>query len=103
MIEQLEQTCSQIDAILALHGLSTKVAGGYVASNGVLLSLSTLLLADAIILADIRHKLNVPDVVATVGVLLLDGRTREDDIIEGEWWGEVDIMDLIDQHEKGVK
>ena len=36
----LEKICYMVDGVLAHHGLSAKIAGGYVAGDGLLLSLS---------------------------------------------------------------
>lgn len=46
MRHHLEAICLQVNAVLFLHGLLVKVAGGYLADNGLLLSLSDTVFVD---------------------------------------------------------
>ncbi|MCA9935830.1 MAG: hypothetical protein H6662_19140 [Ardenticatenaceae bacterium] len=114
MKTQLELMCNTIDQVLAVHGLAAKVAGGYVAGNGVLFSLTDTTFVDTQVRLDLKEALRVGKVFATVGVVLVNGIRRPDfgaDIIEGELVEgvvpvipadeveTVDLLTLMDAHE----
>ena len=87
MKTQLELMCNTIDQVLAVHGLAAKVAGGYVAGNGVLFSLTDTTFVDTHVRLDLKEALRVSKVFATVGVVLVNGLRHPDkevDVIEGE-------------------
>jgi len=107
MRRQLENTCDQVDAILARHGLSTKVAGGFLSNGGMLLSLNDATFINTAVRRDIKTMLKVL-VEATVGVILLSSQKQDDNIIEGECWPAVkvetvDMVDLISDYERGER
>jgi hypothetical protein len=116
---QLEQMCTAVDTVLSRHGHSAKVAGGYVAGNGLLFSLSDTTFVNTGVRHDLRQALQAKAVLATVGVVLVNGWLRErgetadipeTDIIEGEYEeirptarpsvATADIMELIAEYQQ---
>ena len=106
MEARLEEICFAVDGVLEQQGLSAKVAGGYVAGNGLLLSLSdTTFCKDAVRIA-VAEQLSAQQVMATVGVLLVHGIdfNANADVVEGEYVvvpETVDMMELIAEAEHG--
>lgn len=110
MEKKLEQMCLLIDGVLARHGLSAKVAGGYLARSGLLLSLTDTTFVDTNVRYDIKRALNAKHVAATVGVVLISNWSPpEDGVIEGQYQEiepasegnieTIDVMELIARHE----
>lgn len=109
MESYLERICYLVDGVLAQHGLSAKIAGGYVAGNGLLLSLSDRTFVNTGVRHDIQKALDANQVLATVGVVMINNYLRQfepgsfaSQIIEGEFEVNpaqpvetVDVMDLI--------
>ena len=113
---RLEQMCNMVDAILAGHGLAAQVAGGYLTGDGLLLSLTDTTFLNTQIQHELRSALHVDKVLATVGVVLVNGwlqRPSADNVIEGEYVEvkqesltdveTVDLLDLIAEHQGEVK
>ena len=114
MKTNLERMCNIIDNVLAGHGLSAQVAGGYVAGNGILFSLTDTTFLNTQLRLELKEALQVPKVLATVGVVLVnDWRQREGEagtVLEGSYEvvesppliadvETVDVLDLIEAHE----
>lgn len=109
----LEKICYVVDGVLANHGLSAKIAGGYVAGEGLLLSLSDTTFVNTGVRLDIQKALAASQVVATVGVVMVHDYVREFEpgsfgaqVIEGEFEVSpgkpvetVDVLDLITAHQ----
>ena len=116
MESYLERICYLVDGVLAQHGLSAKIAGGYVAGNGLLLSLSDSTFVHTGVRHDIQKALDANQVLATVGVVMINNYLRQfepgsfaSQIIEGEFEVSpaqpvetVDVMDLIAIHQDEV-
>ena len=83
MKTQLEMACNKIDSVLQQHGHDAKVAGGYVAGNGILFSLTDTTFADTQTRMDVQSALRVAQVFATVGVILVNGYGRQPQIDDG--------------------
>lgn len=112
----LEKICYLVDGVLAQHGLSAKIAGGYVAGDGLLLSLSDTTFVNTGVRHDIQEALEASQVLATVGVVLVHNYLRQYEpgsfaaqVIEGEFEVSpakpvetVDVLDLIAEHQKGA-
>lgn len=117
MKTHLEDMCRIIDDILAAHGLSAQVAGGYVTGCGILFSLTDTTFLNTQMQLELREALQVPTVRATVGVVLVNDwlprRERQGTVIEGEYetvWSPmfepvetIDVLDLILAHETEQK
>ena len=113
MESYLERICYLVDGVLAQHGLSAKIAGGYVAGNGLLLSLSDTTFVNTGVRHDIRKALDANQVLATVGVVMINNYLRQFEpgsfaaqVIEGEFEVSpgkpvetVDVLDLITVHQ----
>jgi hypothetical protein len=113
MKSHLEHICHRVDDVLAKHGIPAKVAGGYIANTGLLLSLSDTTFINTAVRWDIKQALKANQVLATVGVVMVsnvalvpDDSQLEPDVIEGEFEVSiappvttVDILDLIVAHE----
>jgi len=92
MESYLERICYLVDGVLAQHGLSAKIAGGYVAGNGLLLSLSDTTFVNTGVRHDIQKALDASQVLATVGVVLINNYLHQfepdsftSQVIEGEF------------------
>jgi hypothetical protein len=110
----LEKICYLVDSVLAQHGLSAKIAGGYVAGEGLLLSLSDTTFVNTQVRLDIQKTLEASQVLATVGVVLVHNYLRRfepgsfaSQVIEGEFEvspaqpvGTVDVLELIADHQR---
>ena len=110
----LEKICYLVDAVLAHHGHSAKIAGGYVAGDGLLLSLSDTTFVNTKVRLDIQKALKASQVLATVGVVLVHNYVRQyepgsfsSQVIEGEFEVSpakpvetMDLLDLIADHQK---
>ena len=110
----LEKICYIVDGVLAHHGLSAKIAGGYVAGDGLLLSLSDTTFVNTHVRLDIQKTLEAGQVLATVGVVLVHNYLRQfepgsfaSQVIEGEFEispakpvETVDVLELITDHQK---
>lgn len=113
MESHLEKICYLVDGVLAQHGLSTKIAGGYIAGNGLLLSLTDTTFVNTGVRHDIQAALEASQVLATVGVVLINNYSChfEPDsfaaqVIEGEFEvgisqpvETVDVLALIAEHQ----
>ena len=105
----LEKICYLVDGVLAHHGLAAKIAGGYVAGDGLLLSLSDTTFVNTGVRYDIQKALEASQVLATVGVVMVHNYLRRYEpgsfaaqVIEGEFEMSpakpvetVDVLDLI--------
>jgi len=92
MESYLERICYLVDGVLAQHGLSATIAGGYVAGNGLLLSLSDTTFVNTGVRHDIQKALDASQVLATIGVVLINNYLHQfepdtftSQIIEGEF------------------
>jgi hypothetical protein len=113
MESYLEKICYLVDSVLAQHGLSAKIAGGYVAGNGLLLSLSDSSFVNTGVRHDIQKALAASQVLSTVGVVLIhdyspyfEPGTFASEIIEGEFEVRtaqpvetIDVLALIADHQ----
>ena len=113
----LEKICYLVDGVLANHGLSAKIAGGYVAGDGLLLSLSDTTFVNTGVRLDIQKALEASQVKATVGVVLVQNYLRQfeagsfaSQVIEGEFEMSpatpvetMDVLDLIADYQKKEK
>jgi hypothetical protein len=113
MESYLERICYLVEGVLAQHGLSAKIAGGYVAGNGLLLSLSDTTFVNTGVRHDIQKALNANQVLATVGVVLINNCLHQFEpdsfaaqVIEGEFEVRaarpvetVDVLALIAAHQ----
>lgn len=108
---QLENMCFVIDDVLAGNGLTARVAGGYVAGNGVLFSLTETTFVDTHVRLELEEALQVSKVLATVGVVLVNGWLQRQERAERAMAAEaaealpapqvdtLDVLDLIRLHE----
>ena len=110
----LEKICYLVDGVLAEHGLTAKIAGGYVAGDGLLLSLSDTTFVNTQVRLDIQKALEASKVLATVGVVLVHDYVRQfepgsfaSQVLEGEFEVSpappvetVDLLELITSHQK---
>lgn len=116
MKTQLENLCSTIDMFMAGQGFATRVAGGYVAGDGLLLSLTDLTFLNTQARLKLKETLHVKEVLSTVGVVLVNGWLGSlrpflpaDDVLEGEFTAvpftsaeaveTVDLFELMAVHE----
>jgi hypothetical protein len=71
MESYLERICYLVDGVLAQHGISAKIAGGYVAGDNLLLSLSDTTFVNNGVCHEIQKVLDANRVLSTVGVILV--------------------------------
>lgn len=90
---QLELLCNIIDDVLSAAGLAARVAGGYVAGNGILFSLTDNTFVDSPLRQQLQERLGVTAVVATVGVILVRDWMRG--VAPSNT---IDVLQLIDLH-----
>ena len=102
---QLEWICTAVDSILAIHGLTAKVAGGRIARDELLLSLSDTIFIDTCVQYHIQQALKARRVAATVGGVFINEGINPM-VIEGEYellkpvQGEtIDLIDLIAEYQ----
>jgi hypothetical protein len=113
MESYLERICYLVDGVLAQHGIAAKIAGGYVAGDNLLLSLSDTTFVNTGVRHDIQKALEASKVLATVGVVLVNNYSChvEPDsfaaqVIEGEFEVRpakpvetMDVLSLIADHQ----
>ncbi|MCA9935980.1 MAG: hypothetical protein H6662_15680 [Ardenticatenaceae bacterium] len=107
MKEQIEGMSAAIDAVLKAYKITDKVAGGYVAGNGILFSLTGTAYINDIdeTIAQVLQHIFLRPIKATVGVIMVGGplfaRPRMD-FVEGEIvpaeLETVSILTLMAQH-----
>ncbi|MBE2200091.1 MAG: hypothetical protein IAE79_15860 [Anaerolinea sp.] len=107
MKTHLERMCMIVDEVLAGHGLSAQVAGGYVARNGILFSLTDTTFVNTQVRLALKDALQAPRVLATVGVVLVnDWRQRQEgqgpvlegmyEVMEPSSAADVETVDVLD-------
>ena len=69
----MECICQTVDEVLDSQGIRTRVAGGYYLGDGILLSLDNTTLLQTAVLRRLEQVLKANEVVATVGVVLVNG------------------------------
>ncbi len=119
MKTHLERMCNTIDEVLNGHGFCARVAGGYVAGNGILFSLTDTEFLNTQVRFDLKEALRVSRVMATVGVVLVNDRKLRRRPVErvideaqallpagppepAKSAETVDLLDLIAAHEADV-
>lgn len=107
MYTELERLCRTVDAVLSQHRLTAQIAGGYIAPNGLLLSLNQTILVPEPVRRAIQIALQAEDVKVTVGVLLVSrvgwqkGEMIEGEFVEHKPFAQtVDVLDLIALHQQ---
>jgi hypothetical protein len=90
LVEHLEQSIYWVDGVLARHGLSVRVAGGYVAGSGLLLSLSGPVFVSDAVCRDVSALFDGARVLATVSVIMINGAQTA---VENP--AVMDVMELI--------
>ena len=73
MIEEkdLENMSNQIDEVLARHGLSGRVCGGYVAGSGILFTLSDTTFLKTAVLEELQQVLGGRRIVSAPGAIIV--------------------------------
>lgn len=99
--ERLDRVCRVVDRALEQHGEAARVAGGYYAGDGVLLSLDDTLFADEALVGHVQRALGAREVAATVGVLLVNGWREETLALppEPETVETMDVLALMALHQ----
>lgn len=89
-----------MDEVLAGQGVGARVAGGYYAGDGVLLSLNEATFLQTAVVRRLRQVLEARNVVATVGVVLVNGWRQRPSAPGGEALPpapvEVETMDVLE-------
>jgi hypothetical protein len=99
LVEHLESHIYWVDGVLARHGLEARVAGGYVAGSGLLLSLSKTVFANNAVCQDVSALFGGAQVLATVGVIMIHGYQPQDTAVEPVV-ETMDVMQLIAEREQ---
>ena len=96
---RLEAVCHVVDAVLAAHGVAGRVAGGYVAGDGLLFSLTDGTFVDDQVRWQLQAHLGVSAVAATVGVILVHGWLSAAVARPAMLPATVGVLELIEMHQ----
>ena len=69
--KDLENMSDQIDEVLARHGLSGRVRGGYVAGSGILFTLNDATFPDTAVLEELQQVLGGRRIVSAPGAIIV--------------------------------